>query len=218
MNAYSFDFCGAALQALPDGALWWPDRGLLAVSDLHLGKSERMARRGGTMLPPYEVRDTLARLEASIDTTDARLVVCLGDTFDDLSAMDNLREDEALWLTRLMAGRQWIWIEGNHDPGPTAFGGTHLADFGIGPLMFRHIAQPKTDPGEVSGHYHPKARFAGQSSRCFLLDQRRLILPAFGTFTGGLRSKDRAFEPLMEPQALAILTGRVARPVPMPRG
>lgn len=216
MNGYDFTLNGAALTALPSGALWWAERGLLTVSDLHLGKSERMARRGGAMLPPYEVRDTLERFAAALDATDARHVVCLGDTFDDLDAMDNLREDEALWLTRLMAGRQWVWIEGNHDPGPTAFGGTHLAQLQLGPLNFQHIAADTPKKGEVSGHYHPKVRFGRGSHRAFLVDENRLILPAFGTFTGGLRSTDAALAGLMTPPARAILTGKQALAVPMP--
>ena len=54
-----FTFCGAHLLALPSGALLWPEQRLLTVSDLHLGKSERIARRSGQLLPPYEVIDTL---------------------------------------------------------------------------------------------------------------------------------------------------------------
>ena len=44
MNMYAFPFHGETLYALPSGALHWPARGLLCVSDLHLGKSERRAR------------------------------------------------------------------------------------------------------------------------------------------------------------------------------
>lgn len=76
MNGRSFIFAGTELTLLGSGALWWGEAGLLCVSDLHLGKSERMARRGGDMLPPYETRDTLTRLEADIEATGARSVVC----------------------------------------------------------------------------------------------------------------------------------------------
>lgn len=106
---------GADLILRGTGALFWPEHSLLCVSDLHLGKSERMARRGGPTLPPYETRDTLARLEAEIEATGARTVLCLGDSFDDRAAAQALGEDERLWIARLMAGRRWIWIEGNHD-------------------------------------------------------------------------------------------------------
>jgi len=52
---------------------------------------------------------------------------------------------------------------------------------------------------------------------CFLLDQTRVILPAFGTYTGGLASSHPALAGLMGPQALAVLTGARALALPMPR-
>ncbi|OYX40914.1 MAG: metallophosphoesterase [Rhodobacterales bacterium 32-67-9] len=214
MNAYAFDLAGVRLLALPSGALFWPAEGCLAVSDLHLGRSGRYARRAGALLPPYEVEDTLARLDADIAATAARMMICLGDTFDDLQAAA-LPERDALWLARLMAGRRWIWIEGNHDPGPLGLGGEHRAEMVLGPLRFRHIAVPGAS-AEVSGHFHPKLRLAGQSRRCFLVDTARVILPAYGTYTGGLGAEDPALCDLMGPGAVAVLTGAVARPVPAP--
>jgi DNA ligase-associated metallophosphoesterase len=215
MSGHDFPLMGEVLTALPSGALFWAGAGILVVSDLHLGKSERIARRGGTLLPPYEVTETLSRLDADIATTAPRLVICLGDSFDDLDAAD-LDEDHALWLARLMAGRRWIWIAGNHDPGPVALGGEHMTALTLGPLTFRHAALPGAT-GEVSGHFHPKVRLAGRAIRCFLVDAARAILPAYGTYTGGLLAGDRALAALMGAEALAILTGRVARPIPMPR-
>lgn len=204
------------LHALPSGALYWPARRLLAVSDLHLGKSARLARRAGALLPPYETRATLERLDADIAATAPATVICLGDSFDDLAAADSLDEADALWLTRLMAGREWIWVEGNHDPGPLSLGGSHRAEVGFGALTFRHIADP-AEMFEISGHYHPKARLAGQGKPCFLADAQRLILPAYGAYTGGLWCENPALSGLMQPGALAILTGARARAIPMPR-
>ncbi|QJF50545.1 ligase-associated DNA damage response endonuclease PdeM [Roseobacter ponti] len=220
MNYHDFRFAGAALRALGSGALWWPDEDLLCVSDLHFGKSERVARRSGQPLPPYETRDTLQRLSADLEATDARCVICLGDSFDDLTAAASLPEEERLWITTLQAGREWVWIEGNHDPGPQDFGGSHVSELTSGPLTFRHIAVPD-GTGEVSGHYHPKAHVQARGRRvtrpAFLCDTRRLILPAYGTYTGGLRSYSDTLCRLMQPDALAILTGSVPTCVPMPR-
>ncbi len=220
MNGFDFTLAGARLTALASGALHWPDQHLLCVSDLHLGKAERQARWGGAQLPPYETQDTLTRLEQDLAATGASTVICLGDTFDDLTATTELTDPEKQWIIRLQAGRRWVWIEGNHDPGPLDLGGTHLSELPVPPLAFRHIARPGSS-GEVSGHFHPKARFRarghGLTRPCFLLDSDRLILPAYGTFTGGLRSDDPALTGLMRPEALAILTGPVPRPIPMPR-
>ena len=212
---YEFTLGPATLHALPSGALYWPDQRLLCVSDLHFGKSERLARRGGTLLPPYETRATLDRLDRDIETTAARHIVCLGDSFDDLAAADSLDPADQLWLTRLMAGRVWTWIEGNHDAGPTALGGSHRAELVIETLALRHIASPQTP--EISGHYHPKARLAGTAYRCFLIDQARVILPAYGAYTGGLWSHEPAFTGLMADAALAVLIGKTTRAIPMPR-
>ncbi|MBT8153014.1 ligase-associated DNA damage response endonuclease PdeM [Epibacterium ulvae] len=216
MTGFDFSFAGTTLTALGAGALWWPNMRMLVVSDLHLGKSERHARRGGGPLPPYETADTLQRLSQLIAQSDPACVICLGDTFDDLAAAQALSTQERALLHDLIGARRWIWIEGNHDPAPTDFGGEHHSALNIGPLTFRHIADPETQ-GEVSGHYHPKARVRSTSRPAFLVDPARVILPAFGTYTGGLRSTDPALTTLMSPNALAILTGPRPLPVPMPR-
>ena len=209
-------FHGETLHLRPSGALFWPSRNLLAVSDLHLGKSERLARRGGALLPPYETLATLEKLDRDLDSSGATTVICLGDSFDDTLAADGIDEKSRLWLTRLMAGRDWTWITGNHDPGPIEIGGTHRAELKLQPFTFRHIADP-AERAEISGHYHPKARLAGQAKACFLADAARLVLPAYGAYTGGLLANHAALTGLMAPDALAILTGTRALAIPMPR-
>ncbi|GIT89911.1 metallophosphoesterase [Jannaschia pagri] len=219
-NVHSFSFAGARLTARPSGALHWGDRNLLVVSDLHLGKSERIARRNGPLLPPYEVQDTLRQLQKDILETGAAHVVCLGDSFDDLAAAQALGEDHRAWILRLMTGRRWTWITGNHDPGAPGLPGDTVDVLTLDALTFCHIATD-LDRAEVSGHYHPKAaiqlRGRAISRPCFLRDSRRLILPAYGTYTGGLRTQDRALADLMGAGARAILAGQPMVEIPMPR-
>jgi len=216
MNGLSLTLTGETLCALPSGALYWPDRRLLCVSDLHFAKSDRIARREGRMLPPYETRATLARLDADLEATGAEQVVCLGDSFDDLAGERALDEDDMLWIARLQAGRDWIWIEGNHDPGPLSLGGSHLAELTLGALTFRHIARAGGS-GEISGHYHPKCRIRGPARPAFLVDRSRMILPAYGAYTGGLDCAAPVLQALMADPALAILTGPRCVPAPLPR-
>jgi DNA ligase-associated metallophosphoesterase len=208
-----FSLNGMRLTALPSGALWWAEQRLLCVSDLHLGKSERMARRAGALLPPYEVAETLFRLEADIAAHSPAKVVCLGDSFDDLAAGYGLDEGARLRLTVLQAGREWVWIEGNHDAGPLDLGGVHLAELALDGLVFRHIAAQNlaADCGEISGHYHPKVRLAGQGLPAFLVGRQRLILPAYGAYTGGMMADRAPLPDLMGPRAraLALRAGRV---------
>ncbi len=216
MNSVDFSFLGETLRARPSGALYWPDKRLLVVSDLHFGKSERIARRGGALLPPYDTIETLMRLTTDIEATRPRTVVCLGDSFDDLAAAESLDESHHETLARLQAGRRWVWIEGNHDPGPVDLGGEHLADLTLGPLTFRHIAEAEAAPGEISGHYHPKAKVRHMSRPCFMRDTGRLILPAYGCYTGGLDWMTPVLRGLFQPEAIAYLTGTRVLTVPVP--
>ena len=214
MNKLEFSFCGADLTALPSGALWFAAERLLCVSDLHLGKSDRIARRIGLMLPPYETRATLDRLAMDIGAFDPDWVICLGDSFDDLEAAGSLDPEDQSSLLRLQAGRRWVWIAGNHDPGPVDLAGSHVAMLRAGPLVFRHEATAGAE-AEVSGHYHPKLSLPGmgRARACYLLDRCRLILPAYGAYTGGLSVTAPVLQALMQRRADVILTG--ARPVRM---
>ena len=223
MNGHAFTFAGHSLTALPSGALFWPGERLLCVSDLHLGKSDRIARREGRLLPPYETRATLDQLTSDITVTSAKTVICLGDSFDDLAAAEAMEHSARDDLARLMAGRHWVWIEGNHDPGPVDLGGTHRAELTLQGITFRHIADPGKSR-EISGHYHPKARITARgrslSRRCMLVDGARIILPAYGTYIGGLYCDRPELAALMQDPAQAILLpapDRAPLPIPMPR-
>ena len=220
MNTHRFTFHGAALEALPSGALHWPKRSVLVVSDLHLGKAARLSAVGGAALPPYDARETLSRLSADLNATGAGHVICLGDSFDATGLDALLPEEDTMFIARLQAGRDWDWIEGNHDPGPVQIGGTHRATLALGPLVFRHIAAAGVR-GEVSGHYHPKARVNARGRSlvlpCFVVDADRLILPAYGAYTGGLWTDSAVLSDMMGDGAQAILTGKRPCAIPMPR-
>ena len=211
------NFCGEEISLRPSGALFWRGANMLVVSDLHLGKSERIARRGGSLLPPYETTETLTRLSDEIDATHPKTVLCLGDSFDDPKAVNSMDESHTQTLQKLQAGRRWLWIEGNHDPGHLGLGGTTLSEHREGSLTFRHIAENAAENGEISGHYHPKARIKHTSRRCFLVDESRMILPAFGVYTGGLNCTDPVLRALFSDRAKAYLTGRRVIAVPMSR-
>lgn len=212
MTSYSFDFAGQRLEARAAGTLFWPARGWLIVADMHLGKSERMARRGGALLPPYETEATLERLEAEIAATAPAVVVSLGDAFDDDAAGRGLDDAVCARISALAQGRQWIWVSGNHDPGAICprLPGTDVAELRDG-LVLRHEAGQGPD---VSGHYHPCLHLAGQRRRCFMVGRDHLILPAFGAYTGGLETTSPTLAALV-PQGIAIACGQRALAVPL---
>lgn len=204
---------GAELVPDVSGALWWPAKGVLVVADLHLEKGSSYTRHN---LPPYDSQATLSRLEAVIDRRRPGQVICLGDSFHDRRAAERLAAEERARVQALAARVGWTWIAGNHDPAPPAdWGGTVEQELTLGPLVFRHAADPsRPAAGEVSGHYHPKTRVRvrgkGVSARCFVADGRRLILPAFGAYTGGLSVLDPAIAQLFPNSFTAHLLGRRA--------
>ncbi|MBA4491235.1 ligase-associated DNA damage response endonuclease PdeM [Paracoccus sp. S1E-3] len=207
MNGYAFNFAGQRFVARPSGALYWPTEEMLILSDLHLGKSERMARRGGALLPPFETRETLACLAAELHALRPARLALLGDIFDDDAAGIALPVEERALFASLIAAQETFLVSGNHDL-LTGAEALHRAG-----LWLRHIAAAGQGP-DISGHYHPKARVAGRSRAAFLVGTDHLILPAFGHYTGGLRHDHAVLQGLV-PTGIAILTGRRALAVPL---
>jgi hypothetical protein len=191
---------GVTFAADISGALFWEQESLLVVSDLHLEKGSSFAQRG-VLLPPFDTAATLARLSAVIARHDPRTVISLGDSFHDREAHERLSPGSRETLMALQARRDWIWISGNHDPAlPRDFGGVVADEVAIGPIVFRH--EPTGATGEIAGHLHPKARVStrGRSveRRCFASDGARAIMPAFGSYTGGLSIRDIAFAAIFQ--------------------
>ncbi|MDJ0920825.1 MAG: ligase-associated DNA damage response endonuclease PdeM [Henriciella sp.] len=191
---------GALLKPLAEGALWWAERQLLVVSDLHLEKGSSFAARG-QMLPPYDTSATLSIVEALIGELAPQTVISLGDSFHDSKAERRMSGSCAARVRALTAATDWVWVEGNHDPDPPAhLGGRAAKVLRIGDLVFRH--EPTGEAGEIAGHLHPCARIAGRHRglrrRCFVTDGSCLVMPALGAFTGGLNVLDDAYTPLFQ--------------------
>ena len=183
-------FAGETFFATASGALYWPEREALLVADLHLEKASWFARLG-QFLPPYDSHATLTALSAELDATKARRLYCLGDSFHDRFGCERLPADARDLLTRLTSGVDWVWIVGNHDPGFADHCGgrleEELVECGV---VLRHEAERSEARPEISGHFHPKLRLHVKgrhvSRRCFVASPTKLIMPAFGSLTGGL--------------------------------
>ncbi|HEY2068186.1 MAG TPA: ligase-associated DNA damage response endonuclease PdeM [Rhizomicrobium sp.] len=194
------------------GALWWPGEETLVFADLHFEKGSSYAR-SGQMLPPYDTRTTLKRMAALVAEHAPARIIALGDSFHDRHAAERLDDEERAMLSTLSRGTEWIWIAGNHDPEPPAWlGGRVAEEIAIGALTFRHEPLPGGAPGEIAGHLHPCARVSrhGRSLRlrCFASDGARMVLPAFGAYTGGLDVRDRALRSLFADAFRAYVLGR----------
>ena len=185
-----FSFAGEAFFATPDGALFWPSQQALLVADLHLEKASWFARLG-QFLPPYDSQATLTALAREVERTSATRLYCLGDSFHDRFGCDRLPAAARELLTTLTSALDWTWIVGNHDPGFADHCGGRLADeVEVSGIVLRHEAEPAETRPEMSGHFHPKLRVHVKgrrvSRRCFVASPTKLILPAFGSLTGGL--------------------------------
>ena len=126
-----------------------------------------------------------------------RTVISLGDGFHDSDASARLPAEDRARLKGLVARHDWIWLLGNHDPQPpTGLGGQTESSVEIAGTIFRHIPADQPSGPEIAGHLHPCARVTVRGRRlvrpCFVHDRRRLLLPAFGSYTGGLDVFDPA--------------------------
>ena len=124
-------------------------------------------------------------------------MVAVGDSFHDDGGPARLGEAERDGLAAMADAARFVWVRGNHDPAPPdGVPGIAALEWSEGPLVFRHQASAFAQ-GEISGHYHPKARIATRAGEvvraCFVSDETRLMLPAFGAYTGGLDVTNPAF-------------------------
>lgn len=208
-------FGGESLVLLPDRALWWPGASTLVIADLHIGKDATF-RHFGIPVPAGGITRDLARLGALLRATGAERLVILGDLLharagrvpEAVEAMTRWREEHAALAV--------VLVRGNHDRAAGRVPGEWRMEeveepHADGALTLLH--HPETDwvgPG-LAGHVHPVTSlqdFDGSivSIPSFIQDTERLILPAFGSFTGGYKMR-----PEPGRQIFLTMAGRVLR-------
>jgi DNA ligase-associated metallophosphoesterase len=185
-----FSFAGETFVAGAEGALYWPAQRALLVADLHLEKASWYARLG-QFLPPYDSQATLSAVAREVERSGAKRLYCLGDSFHDRFGCDRLPAAARALLGAMTSAIDWVWIVGNHDPGFSDHCGGRLAEeLEVAGIVLRHEAVRDDPRPEMSGHFHPKLRLhlhgRQVSRRCFVVSATKLILPAFGSLTGGL--------------------------------
>ncbi|MEO1264570.1 MAG: ligase-associated DNA damage response endonuclease PdeM [Pseudomonadota bacterium] len=200
--------CGQRLTGHRSGALYWDAQDLLIVSDLHLEKGSSRADRG-RLLPPYDTRETLFNLAEVVEHFEPATIVSLGDSFHDTRGYERMADADREILRLIQEDREWVWVTGNHDPElAQAAGGVVVDALDVGGLTLRHEPTGARATHEIAGHLHPAAKLVmyGASLRrpCFVSNGLRMVMPAFGAFTGGLNVLDTAFEPLFGRDGLSI--------------
>ncbi len=195
---------GAELVLDPSGALWWREAATLAVADVHFARDSRYALPGKPA--PLDPRAGLERLSLVLRRYRPRRVVALGEGAGRAGAGERLDGADLARLSAMEAEHEWVWIARAHQSRAAAgAGGIVAQELALGPLVFRHEPATGDAVGEVCGHFHPKAavRVRGRrvSGRCFVTDGTRLILPAFGAYTGGLDALD--------PEVLGLFGGPI---------
>ena len=206
-----FSFAGETFEATADGALFWRAQDALLVADLHLEKASWFARLG-QFLPPYDSHATLTALACEVERTGAKRLYCLGDSFHDRFGCERLTASARELLTTLSSKLDWTWIVGNHDPGFADHCGGRITDeVELGGVVLRHEAVRGEARPEISGHFHPKMRvnLRGRhvSRRCFVKSSTKIIMPAFGSLTGGLDAH--------HPEIMGSVGGKAAALVPV---
>ena len=210
-----FSFAGHEWRIGDSRAVHWPAQDALLVADLHLEKASWFAQTG-QMLPPYDSRETLERLGAALVETGARRILCLGDNFHDDAGPQRMEPEAVRLLANLARRADLVWITGNHDAGLAGIAGDVVQELEIDGIALRHETTPDTTYPEISGHYHPKLRLniKGRTIArpCALRSESRLILPAFGTLTGGMDAASptliRAMQPAKTIDAITIAAGK----------
>ena len=211
MRAATIHLAGERLFLDPAGGLYWPERRVLVVSDLHFEKGSAAARQG-SLLPPWDTRETLDVLAVLLRRYGPEVVVALGDTFHDDGGAGRLQRADAARLGSMAEKFDCVWVMGNHDKQPNGLRGASVAAWRAGNLVFRHEAAEGRLAGEISGHYHPKAsvpvRGAVVTRPCFVADARRVVMPALGAYTGGLDVEDMAIRRFFPIGGRAFLLGK----------
>ena len=193
----------ADILLLPGRAAFLPSTATLLVADLHLGKAATF-RNAGIPVPEGSAQADLARLERLVRDTAARRLIVLGDLFHARSGCTQAVFDEFAASRARMPGTEVLLIPGNHDRAI----GKIPASLGIDSCLrthdeppFHFVHEPATDlpePGRtcftIAGHLHPTVVLRSPSGdriteRCFVAEEATLVLPAFGSFTGGHRMR-----------------------------
>lgn len=211
-SAYRFEWANQWCHADASGALFIEEPKLLIVSDLHLEKASHYSAKG-RFLPPYDSEKTLRKLQNVVQTFKPKTVLSLGDAFHDNEGRNRLSDNCIKLLDEISKITEFIWVIGNHDAGELKHNSmqshTEIERAGIRFIHEADTSMSAEDGFEVSGHFHPCATIIQRGRRlrrrCFAMDQKRMIMPAFGSLTGNLNISDPIYTPLFQKAEMSVI-------------
>lgn len=193
MSALAVKVAGERLLLLPEKAVYWPAQAMLIIADIHFGKAASF-RALGVPVPRGTTTENLNALDALIAAHGARQVAFLGDFLHARAAHASSTQQAMLAWRATRPALRLLLVRGNHDRhagDPAAALGIELVDepHGIGPFAFCHHPDLEASGYALAGHVHPAwvlaTRFDALRLPCFVVGRQRMILPSFGSFTGG---------------------------------
>ena len=208
MTNLMIEFADQKFHLLPSGGIFWQDEEILILADLHLEKGSGF-REQNNFLPPYDTQETLSLLQETIKNLSPKKVLLLGDSMHDSQSFHRMPLHLKKYLEAIMVESDLVWIRGNHDATIRGFPWALSNVFIAKAITFRHEMQVGFKGPEISGHFHPvgQIKFKGVklTGRCFLLSEEKLIIPAFGTYTGGLNIKNAALSKVLTQKSKVFL-------------
>ncbi|OWW27134.1 metallophosphoesterase [Zobellia sp. OII3] len=172
----------------PSGVLFWKEKSMLLISDVHLGKISHF-RKFGAAVPQAAVQTNFKKMDKAIDLFQPQVIVFMGDLFH--SALNKEWKLFENWIATISS--EVILVAGNHDIiSPLkyeALGIQVVSEICLDGFLLTHHPEEREACFNFCGHIHPAVRLQGmgrQSIRlaCFFKSAHQMILPAFGTFTG----------------------------------
>lgn len=170
------------------GALYWVEKRMLLLSDVHLGKILHF-RKHGLALPTGAIFKNFYKLNLVVDYFNPERICFLGDLFH--STLNNEWHFFTDWIEQMSV--PVILVAGNHDIiNPVKYeelGVTVIKEWMLDGFLLTHHPEEREGMFNFSGHIHPSVRLMGVGRQflklpCFFRSFNQLILPAFGEFTG----------------------------------
>mgnify|MGYP001614295021 FL=1 len=188
-----------------DLALCLPKHNTLIFSDFHLGYEEMLTSRG-TLIPRFQFKDTMARLEEIFKKIKAaQKIIINGDLKHEFGIISTQEWREILKLIDYFSKKseEIIIVKGNHDVKLTPIAQkrniTIVQNYRLGDILIAHgdIIDDESNDKNIKtiiiGHEHPaitiRSNIRAEKFKCFLKGKWKgktlIVQPSFNVLTEG---------------------------------